>query len=325
LKTIAFVIDPIDKISVSKDTTLALAQAAFSLGCRVCFIQASDMWQSKQGVFAKAYQITSIDERVQGVLEKSIKLDDVLTLAEPVAVGASDLDIVLMRKDPPFDHGFLILTQLLSQWQQGGVRIINPPESLRALNEKRFIFEFPDDIADTILTSHVEQLLAFIQKHKQVILKPLDSMGGDGIRQVSAEESGLEVSLKQLTAHQTIPWMAQQQLDVHKEGDKRILILNGEVVPFALARFPKQGGYLANLAAGGHGKVVPLTDRDCELANSVRAYGQSRDISIIGTDVIDGHITEVNITSPTCLREIQAVSDQCYALQFMQSLVTKVN
>lgn len=325
MKFIAFVTDEFTHLATYHDSTLAFAQAAFALGRRVCFIQSSDKWQNKQGVFAKAYEVTSIDARVQTMLEKSVKLDEVLALAEPIQVGADDLEMVFMRKDPPFDHGFLMLTQLLSQWQQDGVRIINPPESLRALNEKRFIFEFSDYIVDTVLTSHVKTLLEFIAKHKQVILKPLDSMGGHGIRQVSAGEPDLEVLLKQLTADQTIPWMAQQQLDVHKEGDKRILILNGEVVPFALARFPKEGGYLANLIAGGHGEVVPLTDRDYELANAVRAYCQPRDISIIGMDVIDGHLTEINITSPTCLREIQSVSGQNYALQFMRALLAKAN
>jgi glutathione synthase len=321
MSAIGFVTDQFDQLTAYKDTTLAFAQAAFALKHTVYFIQSSDMWENKQGVFAKANIILDISERVQKVLDSSVKLADVMTLGEPVTVGAAELDLVMMRKDPPFDHGFLMLTQLLGQWEKAGVRVVNPPELLRALNEKRFIFEFPDYIADTVITSHTGQLSTFIAKHQKVILKPLDSMGGDGIRQISADEPGLDALLWRLTAAQTIPWMAQQCLDVHKEGDKRILILNGEVVPFALARFPKEGGFLANLAAGGSGKVVPLTARDQELASAVKAYCQPKQLAIVGMDVIDGHLTEINITSPTCLREMQDFTGNCYALSFIQSLL----
>ena len=320
---VALVIDFLDGLNVKKDTSLALAYAAKELGCTVYLIEYNELYFSGDGVKANARQVQQIDDRLRGVIKAGV-LDDYLQLSAPVILSAQDVDIVLMRKDPPVDASYWAVTYLLQLWEKAGVLVENSTRILRNFNEKCSILSFPAWITDTRVTSKLSVMEGFLKKLGTVILKPLDAMGGSGILKLRADDSDWQQTFLASTENETRPVMLQRVLDVESTGDKRILLFHGIPLPYALLRRPPAGDFRANLAVGGSGEVVELTKHDRKLADAVARGLPIDELGLIGLDVIDGHITEINVTSPTCLREIQEHAGENYARDYLKTVMLKV-
>lgn len=221
-------------------------------------------------------------------------------------IPLSDLNVVLMRKDPPFDTEFIYATYILERAEEKGTLIVNKPQSLRDCNEKLFTAWFAELTPDTLVTRNASQIREFWQQHGDIILKPLDGMGGASIFRVKKEDPNLSVIIETLTQHGSFYCMAQNFIPGIKDGDKRVLVVDGEPVPYCLARIPKSGETRGNLAAGGRGEARPLTESDWEIARRVGPTLKAKGLIFVGLDIIGDKLTEINVTSPTCVREIEA-------------------
>ena len=303
------VMDPIGSIHYKKDTTLALLWAAQDRGWVLFHIAPDGLFLDGDAPMATAQPLT-----VHHNPEHWYDLGDTVTLS------LAELDVVLMRKDPPFDMEYIYATYLLERAEQQGALVVNRCQSLRDCNEKLFATEFPQCCPPLLVSRDMDRLRAFHAQHGDVIFKPLDGMGGSAIFRAKPDDPNISVILETLThsGRQTI--MAQQYLSDIKEGDKRILMINGEAVPWCLARVPLAGESRGNLAAGGAGRVQALTERDQWIASQVGPTLRERGLYFVGLDVIGDYLTEINVTSPTCLREIEAESGLDIAGQLLDSL-----
>lgn len=307
------VMDNIATINYKKDTTLAMLWAIEERGHTAHYCQIHDLWLDNGEL-----QIDSQAVKTFKNPEHFYELGEKLT--QPV----TDFDVILMRKDPPFDMKFLYSLYLLEYAQRAGVLVVNNPESVRDFNEKLFATQFPDLMTPTRVTNKQAHIRDFITKHGDVIVKPLDGMGGMGIFRLTADSPNIGSTLEMLTQLETLPVMAQKYLPEIKDGDKRILIVNGKPVDYCLARIPSQGETRGNLAAGGRGVAMPLSERERELAETVAPVLVEKGLLFVGLDVIGGQITEINVTSPTCVREID---DQCgthIAVDFIEAIEQKL-
>ena len=287
------VMDPIHTVNYKKDSTLAMLWAAKARGWQLEYMTPSDLYL----IDGKAHALMTPLE----VLENP---DSFYSLGEARSESMTSLDAVLMRKDPPFDNEFLYVTHLLEQAEREGVLVVNKPQSLRDCNEKLFATQFTDCIPTQIVTREPSLLKAFHKTHGDVIMKPLDGMGGSSIFRVQAGDPNLGVIVESLTRQGQETIMAQVFLPEIKDGDKRILLIDGEPVPYCLARIPMAGENRGNLAAGGSGRPQPLSDRDLEIAKKVGPVAKAKGLLFVGLDVIGDYLTEINVTSPTCIREI---------------------
>ncbi|MDR6357209.1 glutathione synthase [Pseudomonas psychrotolerans] len=242
---------------------------------------------------------------------------------ESVDLPLRELDVILMRKDPPFDNEFVYATYLLEQAERGGTLVVNRPASLRDCNEKFFATLFPELSPPTLVSRRADIIREFARAHGDVILKPLDGMGGSSVFRHREGDPNLSVILETLTAHGTQQIIAQRYLPGIKDGDKRILMVDGEPVEYCLARIPAQGETRGNLAAGGRGVAQPLSARDREIAATVGPELRKRGLLFVGLDVIGEHLTEINVTSPTCIREIDAAYDTRIAERLMDVIAQK--
>jgi len=290
---LAFILDPLDQLKAYKDSSIAMMRAAARRGHEVYAIKRDALVLRDDAVIARALALTPTDDdhawHVPG---------------ESTTAALADFDAVLMRQDPPFDFEYITATWLLERAVAGGARVFNDPRAVRDHSEKVAIAEFPQFIATTLVARDPDDLNAFIDELGDVILKPLDSMGGTGIFRVRAEDPNRNAIIETVTALGTRSIMAQRYLPAISEGDKRILLVGGEVVPYSLARIPKAGETRGNLAAGGLGVAMPLTAREREIAETLAPILWARGLLIVGLDVIGGCLTEVNVTSPTCMVEI---------------------
>ena len=232
----------------------------------------------------------------------------------------ADLDVILMRKDPPVDADYLSTTYILEQAQQQGARVINDPRSLRDVNEKLFCLNFADLMTATCVSSHAQRLREFLDQHGDIIIKPLHSMGGDSIFRLTQSDNNLSVILESMTRHGQHAVMAQKTIPAIRDGDKRILMINGKPVSHALARIPRSGETRGNLAAGGTARAQPLSDRDREICDRVGPTLVEKGLHFVGLDVIGDYLTEINVTSPTCIRELDRACDLDIAADFIDSL-----
>ncbi len=287
------VMDPIESIVVKKDTTLAMLLAAQAQNWQLYYMQQPDLY---------------LDQGKSRALMRPVKVaDDPENWFELGAVedrSLADLDVVLMRKDPPFNMDYIYATYLLEQAEREGVLIVNRPQSLRDCNEKVFATQFPQCCPPLLVSANAEKLKAFHKQYEDVIYKPLDGMGGSAIFRVKPGDANLSVIIETLTAGGQRQIMAQRYIPEIVDGDKRILMVDGEPVPFALARIPLQGESRGNLAAGGRGVTQPLTDRDRWICEQVGPSLREKGLLFVGVDVIGDYLTEINVTSPTCVREI---------------------
>jgi len=290
---VGIVMDPIAGISYKKDSSLAMLLAAQARGWTLFYMEQQDLYLNEGKARARMKPL-SVFANPEKWFELGAEADTAL----------SDLDVILMRKDPPFDMEFVYTTYLLEQAERDGVLIVNKPQSLRDCNEKLFATQFTQCTPPTVVSRRADVLREFAALHADVILKPLDGMGGTSIFRHRVGDPNLSVILETLTLNGTQQIMAQGYLPAIKDGDKRILMIDGEPVPYCLARIPAQGETRGNLAAGGRGEARPLSEKDRWIAAQVGPTLREKGLLFVGLDVIGEHLTEINVTSPTCIREI---------------------
>ena len=307
-----FVLDPLEALKAYKDTSVALMRAAQARGHQVFSCQQTDLhWNNR--VLARAGRLSLTDND-----------EDWYRPHPPAQAELAAFDAVLMRKDPPFDLEYMTSTWLLSQAERDGARVFNRPAAIRDQNEKLGILEFPQFVAPTLVTRDPDAVHAFIDEHRDTILKRLDGMGGESIFRVRVDDPNRNVIVETMVQDGARSIMAQRYLPAIKDGDKRILLIDGKPVPHALARIAKLGESRANLAAGGRGVAQPLTAHDRKIAEALGPALAARGLLLVGLDVIGEHLTEINVTSPTCAREIQDQTGFDVAGAFMDSLEKKI-
>jgi glutathione synthase len=290
---IGIVMDPISAITIKKDSSFAMLLAAQAKGWSLYYMEQQDLFLDQGIVSAEMKPLRVFEDT-----EKWYEVDESQT--RPLA----DLDAILMRKDPPFDMEYVYSTYLLEQAQAAGVLIVNNPRSLRDANEKLYTAWFPQCCPPTIVTRQKHLIREFHQQHKDIILKPLDGMGGASIFRVKQNDPNLSVIIETLADHGKKSVMVQKFIPEIIEGDKRILMINGEPIPYALARIPAEGETRGNLAAGGRAEGRPLTERDRWICQQVGPTLRKKGLLFVGLDVIGNYLTEINVTSPTCIREL---------------------
>ncbi|NRT54686.1 glutathione synthase [Sphaerotilus uruguayifluvii] len=307
-----FVADPIETFKTHKDSTFAMMREAARRGHRLIVCEPSDLvWTRGHRVVARRARTLALTGREQA--------DWFEVLAEGECVLA-ETGAVLMRKDPPFDAEYIYATHLLQQAEREGARVFNRPSALRDHPEKLAILEFPELIGPTLVTRQPEAIRAFHAEHRDIILKPLDGMGGMGIFRVGPDGMNLGSIIETLTDDGATTIMVQRFLPEIAQGDKRILLIGGMPVPFALARIPQGGEVRGNLAAGGRGVAQPLSRRDRELAEHLGPILAARGLLLVGLDVIGECVTEINVTSPTCFQEITQQTGFDVAAMFVDAL-----
>ena len=292
---LGIVMDPITSINIKKDTSFAMLLEAQKRGYEIHYMEMNDLYL-RTGESRARTRLLSVEYNYDNWFEFGSEQD----------IALADLDVVLMRKDPPFDTEFIYATYILERAEEQGTLIVNKPQSLRDCNEKLFTAWFADLTPDTLVTRNESQIREFWQQHGDIILKPLDGMGGASIFRIKQEDPNLSVIIETLTDHGKFFCMAQNYLPAIKDGDKRVLVVDGEPVPYCLARIPKSGETRGNLAAGGRGEARPLTESDWEIARRVAPTLKEKGLIFVGLDIIGDKLTEINVTSPTCVREIEA-------------------
>ncbi|EKM0665801.1 glutathione synthase [Cronobacter turicensis] len=292
---LGIVMDPIANINIKKDSSFAMLLEAQRRGYELHYMEMADLYLN-DGEGRARTRLVSVEQNYDKWYEFGTEQD----------IALADLDVVLMRKDPPFDTEFIYATYILERAEEKGTLIVNKPQSLRDCNEKLFTAWFADLTPHTLVTRNKAQLKAFWEKHGDIILKPLDGMGGASIFRVKEGDPNLSVIAETLTVLGSRYCMAQNYLPAIKDGDKRVLVVDGEPVPYCLARIPQGGETRGNLAAGGRGEPRPLTDSDWEIARRVGPTLKAKGLIFVGLDIIGDKLTEINVTSPTCVREIEA-------------------
>ena len=307
------VMDPIADINVKKDTTLAMLLAAQRRGWELYYMEQSDL-SLDQGLARATVRRLSVEDNPESWFE----------VGSPQDIALSDLDVVLMRKDPPFDMDFIYSTYILEAAQREGTLVVNDPRSLRDCNEKLFATQFPQCCPPLIVAASAARLKAFHAEHGDVIFKPLDGMGGASIFRVKAGDPNLSVIIETLTDHGRQQIMAQKFLPEIVDGDKRILMVDGVPAEYGLARIPMSGETRGNLAAGGSGVAMTLTDRERWICSQVAPVLREKGLLFVGLDVIGDYLTEINVTSPTCVRELDRAHQLDIAGDLMEAIASKL-
>ncbi|MEM9254375.1 MAG: glutathione synthase [Pseudomonadota bacterium] len=292
------VMDPINAINYKKDTTMAMLWAAQDRGWSLHYMEQRDLYLD-QGLGRAHMASLKVFRNDQKWFDLGPVQDNDL----------ADLDVILMRKDPPFDNEYIYSTYILEDAERRGTLIVNRCQSLRDCNEKVFATQFPDCCPPVLVSSDMQRLREFHANHGDVIFKPLDGMGGSAIFRARQDDPNVNVILETLTEQGRVSIMAQRYLPEIVEGDKRILMIKGKAVPYCLARVPLAGETRGNLAAGGTGRAQPLSERDLQIAERVGPTLIDKGLLFVGLDVIGNYLTEINVTSPTCIREIDAGFD----------------
>jgi glutathione synthase len=313
LRTLAVVMDPIEGINFYKDTTLALLLAAQQQGFELWYAQLQDLYAQNGSAYGSLRQLQVFQDANQWY-----------QLGERREVRLGDIDAILMRKDPPFDNQYIYATYILEQAQHQGALVVNNPRSLRDCNEKFFATHFPACCPPHLVSRDLALLRAFHAEHQDVIYKPLDGMGGSRIFRAKADDPNVSVILESLTQDGSEYIMAQRYIPEITQGDKRILVVDGEPIPYALARIPAQGETRGNLAAGGKGVPVPLTERDHWIVQQVAPSLKEKGLLFVGLDVIGDYLTEINVTSPTCAREINKVYPTDIGTLLMNAITSRL-
>ena len=303
---ILVIMDPIERVNYQKDTTLAMMWAAQDRGHQLGYCQIHDLWLDKGQLRVDA-QAVSVQRDP----------DHFYMLSDKKTAPITDYDVILMRKDPPFDMRFIYATYMLDHAKAAGVLVVNDPKAIRDCNEKLFATWFSEYMSPTIVTSKQAHIRQFISEYQDVIVKPLDGMGGTGIFRLTEDSPNIGATLEMLTELETLPIMAQRYLPEITDGDKRVLIVDGEVVDYCLARIPSKGETRGNLAAGGRGVAMPITDAERKVAEAVAPIVKEKGLLFVGLDLIGARITEINVTSPTCVREIDKQCGTDIATQLM--------
>ena len=290
---IVFIIDPLESLDPAKDSSIEMMRAAARRGHTLFAIESGELLLKDAQVWGKALPLTVGDEHPwyrQGA---------------PVQKPLRDFGAVMMRKDPPFDMEYVFATYLLELAELQGARVVNRPRALRDFNEKLSTARFPGLTPPLLVSRQQQTLREFVREQGDVVLKPLDGMGGSEIFRVHAQDHNLGVILETMTRHNQRTIMAQRYLPAIAQGDKRVLVVDGKPMPYCLARLPAPGETRGNLAAGGTGRAQPLSERDREIAETVAPVLKEAGLLLVGLDIIGDYLTEINVTSPTCMREIR--------------------
>jgi glutathione synthase len=306
---LAFIVDPLDKLKPAKDSSIAMMREAARRGHEIWTIQ-------RQSMSLHGDEVMVTGTRIQP--QRSDASWYVALDTQPRALR--EFDAVLMRQDPPFDFEYITATWMLERAAAAGVRVFNHPRAIRDHSEKVSICEFPDLITPTLVSRDVAAINAFIDTHADCILKPLDGMGGSRIFRVRADDANRNVIIETLTEDGARTLMAQRFIPEIAQGDKRVLLIDGEPVPYCLARIPKAGETRGNLAAGGRGVAQPLSESDLAIARKLGPVLAARGLLLVGLDVIGDRLTEINVTSPTCFVEITEQTGFDVAAMFVDAL-----
>ncbi len=310
--TLGVVMDPIGAIKPYKDTTLAMLLAAQARGWALSYMEQPDLYLMGGEARARRRALTVRDDP-----------KDWYTLGPETDGPLNALDVILMRKDPPFDMEYVYTTYILERAEQAGVRVVNRPASLRDANEKAYTAWFPQCCPPTLMTRDMGRIRAFLAEHKKIVVKPLEGMGGLLVFVLNEGDPNTSVVLETLTQDGARLTVAQKFVPEIKDGDKRILLVDGEPVPYALARVPAPGEARGNLAAGGTGVGVALSERDRWICAQVAPALRDKGLLFVGLDVIGDWLTEINVTSPTCARELDKIYGLDIAGQFIDMLAKK--
>lgn len=310
---LGILMDPIKDINIKKDSSFAMLMEAQSRGYEMYYLEMNDLYLEHGHSYARVSKVTVKNDP-----------NDYYQLGEPQEIRLSDLDVLLMRKDPPFDTEFIYATYLLERAEDEGLLVVNKPQSLRDCNEKLYTAWFADLTPATLVTRREDKIREFYATHKDMILKPLDGMGGSSIFRVKEGDANVGVIIETLTQLNTVYAMAQAFVPDISNGDKRILIVDGEPMPYCLARIPAKGETRGNLAAGGRGEARPLSDTDWEIARRIGPTLKEKGLIFVGLDVIGDKVTEINVTSPTCIKEIEAAFDVDITGALMNAIETRL-
>ena len=313
---IAILMDDPKGFNPQKDSTIAMIKAATNLQWNCDYFTLSDLYCTQGQAYAKVRTIRYLGDNTQEWAE----------ISDARQCPLASYDIILMRKDPPFNLEYIYATYALELAASQGVLVANNPQSLRDANEKFFTLNFPQCCPDTLVSRDMQRLREFWLQHKKVIFKPLEGMGGSSIFLVDEKGANLSVILEMLSERGQVSVMAQKYIpDIASSGDKRVLLIHGKPVAFGLARIPKKGELRGNLAAGATGKVVPLTKRDYWICEQLAPSLLKKGLYFVGLDIIGEYLTEINVTSPTCLREIEKETGLDIATDFLQGLAAMRN
>ncbi len=308
------VMDPIENININKDTSFAMLLEAQARDWEIHYMEINDLYLRNGMPFARTRQLQVQRDHRQW-----------FTFRKEGDIALDQLNVILMRKDPPFNQEYIYATYLLERAENLGTFVINKPQSLRDANEKLFTAWFPECCADTLVTRESQRIRNFLTEHTEIILKPLDGMGGSSIFHLRINDPNLSVILEIMTQNNTRFIMAQKYLPEIKNGDKRIILVNGEPIPYALARIPAKGETRGNLAAGGSAEGRPLTDRDLWIAQQVGPALKEKGLIFVGLDVIGDYLTEINVTSPTCVQELDNQFGLNISATLMDHIETKLH
>ncbi|HSW69217.1 MAG TPA: glutathione synthase [Gammaproteobacteria bacterium] len=303
------VMDPIASINYKKDSTLAMLWEAERRGWEIFYFEQKDLFFRERDVFANAkiLKVFTNPERWFEIIDER-------------TISLGQLNVILMRKDPPFDLEYIYTTYLLEHAERNGVLVVNKPQSLRDANEKLFTSWFPDCCPPTLVSRDINLLKAFLEEEKDIVCKPLDAMGGAMIFHLRFPDENASVTFETLTKNGAKMAMVQRYIPEIKQGDKRILLINGEPLPHVLARMPAEGELRGNLAAGGKGIAQPLSEHDRWICQQVGPVLREKGLFFTGLDVIGDYLTEINVTSPTCIREIDGQTGSTICVKFFDVL-----
>ena len=300
--------DPPERIRAAKDSTVALMLAGQQRGAEIFITTLSELRAGPAGIEADVRKIELADR------------EDWWREQERGTAALTDFDVVLMRKDPPVDMAYITATWMLERVQASGTCVLNAPAALRGMNEKLSILDYPDLAPPFLVGARREDLLAFLDEHGEIVVKPLDRMGGALVYHLRRGEPNVETIIESLTQAGREAIMAQRFLPEVAEGDRRLLVVDGRLVPDVAVRVPKQGEFRANLAQGGTLRVEPANKRDREIAEQVGEPLRRAGVCFAGLDVVGGRLTEINITSPTCIREVEAHTGRSVAMGFWDAV-----
>lgn len=311
---IAILMDPIEQINIKKDSSFAMLLEAQQRGHQLYYFEQSDLILDEGQLLAHSCELKVRNDS-----------DNWFTKTPTKTRNVESFDVILMRKDPPFDMEFVYSTYLLQLAAEKGVLVVNNPQSIRDANEKLFTAWFPECCPQTLVSRNESDFRAFIEKHQDVILKPLDGMGGSSIFRVKDSDPNAGVIIETLTQLGKQTAMAQKFIPQISDGDKRILMVDGEAIPYCLARIPAKGETRGNLAVGGRGEARPLSEKDHWIAKQVGPELKKRGLMFVGLDVIGDYLTEINVTSPTCIKEIDAAFDTNIAGKLFDAIERKLD
>ena len=308
------VMDPIESIAFKKDSSLAILLKAQERGHELIYMEPDSLFLTEKGPYAKVYDVLVKDDP-----------NDWFSLENERITTLEELDLIIMRQDPPFDSSYIYNTYVLDQAEARGVKVVNKPSSLRDCNEKVFATEFPQCCTPFLVSSDDDLLREFINTHGDTVIKPLDGMGGSSIFRLKKGDSNIGVILETITNHFETKVMIQRYIKEIKDGDKRILLVDGNHFGAAISRVPAKGELRGNLAVGATAIASSLTEKDIWICEQVAPMLREKELTLVGLDVIGGYLTEINVTSPTCFREYKELCDIDVADKLLKVLESKAS